>query len=281
MIEILPENLSKFIQLIGLQEVAKGRYVPRRVLFAESKQGLKHIEPRWLQYSPEVSAEVISDLVGELIVEGPKLGHLPWHRPRPAFQLGEHSLIWARTSDEPHDVDELLRLWEAVLMDGENCEREITCPNCGRVAPILWKAAGCTGCLVRRLNSESGSWRWIAIGAPPLLRKDLMDLKVFLWAWDKVGCCPRCGSRNIRMRRIFLDFPKTRGPILPLWEMDKGDLRPEVQLRRETQLRAFTRGVMRATVECPQCGFMEMEFIGDQEGGRFPPIQWDELNGKG
>jgi len=272
MIEILPEKLSNFIQLIGLQEVSRGRYLPRKVLFAERKQGLNPLEPRWLQYSSGVAAGVISDLLGELIVEGPKSGPLPCPRPRSAFQLGQHSLIWARTSDEPHDVDELLRLWEALLMDGENCENQTPCPRCGRLAAILWKAVGCTDCLVQGLACECGSWRWIVMGAPALLRKDIMDLKVFLWAWDKVRGCPRCSSRRIRIKRIFLDFPKTRGPILPLWEMDKGDLRPEVQMRRETQWKAFTRGIMRTTVQCPQCGFIEMEFIGDQEGGRFPPI---------
>ena len=281
MIEILPENLSSFIQLVGLQQVGRGRYVPSKLLFAQRRHELNPLEPMWLQYSSGVSAEVISDLVGELIVDGSKSGPIPFRRPRPEFQLGQHSLIWARTSDEPHDLDGLLRLWEGLLLDGEKSERKTLCPNCGRQALILWKDVGCTGCLVQGLASEPGSWRWIVMGAPPLLRKDLMDLKLFIWVWDKVGCCPRCSSRRIRVKRIFLDFPKTRGPIIPLWEMDKGDLRPEVQMRRETQWKAFTRGIMRATVECPQCGFMEMEFIGDREGERFPPIPWDGPCGKG
>lgn len=281
MIEILPESLSRFIQLIGLQEVGRGRYLPKKLLFARRLENKNFLEAKWLEHSPQVPIEVILNLVAEWIGEEPKGGALKSSPPRVTLEPGQRPLIWIPFQMELHEMEDFLLYWEKILMSGrEDGGRKAPCPNCGSQAYVLWKDLGCTRCLLNGLRDEYSSWKWILIGASPLMRRDLMDIQIFLWAWGKIEVCPRCSSRKIRLRRIFLDFPKTRGPVVPLWNMAKEDLRLETMLIRERQLRAFTRGIMRVTFECPQCGFMEMEFLGEEEGARFPPIQWDEIGGK-
>ena len=100
------------------------------------------------------------------------------------------------------------------------------------------------------------------VGGPPLPAGGAGELRAFVEAWRRVGSCQRCGSKAIRIRRLLLDFPRARGPLLPLWELSKTDMLPERALLRERQLRVFTQGLLCVTLECPQCGYMEREFPG-------------------
>jgi hypothetical protein len=77
-----------------------------------------------------------------------------------------------------------------------------------------------------------------------------------------MGPCERCGAERIRIRKITLDFPKSQGPVYPLWEVSPEDRSREADHHRQRQLEAYTRGFMRITVECPHCGFMQREFPG-------------------
>jgi hypothetical protein len=59
-----------------------------------------------------------------------------------------------------------------------------------------------------------------------------------------------------------MDFPRTTSPLYPLWEIRQGDRTPEGEQRRARQLEIFTKGLMRVTLECPQCGYLEREMPG-------------------
>lgn len=137
------------------------------------------------------------------------------------------------------------------------------CPKCGLEGVLCWEGRGyCTRCLVGEIRQLPGLARWILVGGPALPGRGEGELGAFLEAWRRVGACPRCGSKSIRLRRLLMDFPKAQAPIFPIWELTKEDMKPERIMLRERQLRAFTEGLMRVTVECPQCGYMDLEFPG-------------------
>jgi hypothetical protein len=141
------------------------------------------------------------------------------------------------------------------------------CPHCGENASLLWEDAQqprCVRCLCREVLEEGIVSQWIWVGEKPLALGALEDLRLLVEAWRRVGSCERCGSQTIRIRRVLLDFPRAQGPLYPVWEMRRNDMNPEGESRRVRQLRVYTEGVLRATVECPQCGYLEREFTGLQ-----------------
>jgi hypothetical protein len=115
-------------------------------------------------------------------------------------------------------------------------------------------------CISRALIAPERPDLWILVGGPPLPESAVGDMRVFLAVWKRLCQCERCGSKGIRVRKILVDLPRTRGPLYPLWEIGPEDRSAEAELRRTRQLEIYTRGAVRATLECPECGYLEREF---------------------
>ncbi len=265
MIEILSSELSQAIQLVGLLRQGK-RLVPSRVLFAiveEKGQGEKIPRGLWLVSNSLVSVEALEDLVREwyqgpgekaCLVQAGKCSVCGVELDKAVGSIAGRTLCW----------EHLAGVWEELLVaqlgGGWTPGR---CAGCGLEGVFCWEDRGyCTRCLVQTIRNLPGPQRWILVAGPPLPGRGKGELRAFLEAWRRVGACPRCASRAIRVRRLLMDFPRAQGPLFPVWEITRQDMSPERIMWRERQLRVFTEGLLRVTVECPQCGYMDLEFPG-------------------
>jgi hypothetical protein len=43
---------------------------------------------------------------------------------------------------------------------------------------------------------------------------------------------------------------------------------PDAEARRQRQLEIYERGLLKVTIECPQCGYLEREFVGPESLGQ-------------
>jgi len=272
MLEVIPANLARGVQLAGLRGTF-GRGVPTRALIAfwtpdsHESSGVRGV---WLaaQRDDGLPEGAIRDLL---------LDVLPSYRAGPNGPVsqccpvcGGASPGWAATADgRPVCPTHLAELWERLAQRWFRAAQVVSCPRCGRSASFLWSQGGgifCSRCLVSSLSTDESTSHWILTAFSPLPSEMQGELRIFREAWRWVSVCLRCGSSEIRIRRILLDFPKVSGPVYPLWEMDKKDRTPGAELRRWRQLQIYTQGFMRVTLECPQCGYLERELPGVGSG---------------
>lgn len=265
MIEILSSELSQAIQLVGLLE-QEGRFVPSRVLLAlrEDADCLGFgVRGLWIGSGGSVPVEALQDLVWEWL-PGPGRKNLPVLTGKCVVcnRTGNHGVV----SVEGQSIcwEHLACYWEELLSaQAGGIGISQRCPQCGLEGVFFWGARGyCTRCLVNEIKNLPALARWILVGGSALPGRGKGELTAFLEAWRKVGACPRCGSKAIRVRRLIMDFPKAKSPVFPIWELTRQDMRPERIMLRERQLRVFTQGLLRVTVECPQCGYMDLEYPG-------------------
>lgn len=188
-------------------------------------------------------------------------GHLGYFKG--CFICGEHSQSFTTTLDGPGVCGEHLSfLWEKSLENRTGVRGDATrCPRCDRRATVLWLKDGCTQCVWEALLKQESIDRWIFVGGAPIGAGEILEIGAYIEAWNRIGCCRRCGSKKLRIRRISMEFPRARRPVFPLWEHTKGELVGREKMRRR-QLRAFTEGLLVVTMECPQCGYQEMEYPG-------------------
>lgn len=161
--------------------------------------------------------------------------------------------------------DHLPLLWEHYLKDRTGlCGDTTRCPRCHGEVSILWLKDGCTHCFWGSILQQKEVDKWIFVGGTPIALGEVSELGAYIEAWNRLQCCKRCGCRQVRIRRLSLEFPRARGPVVALWELTKGEIGRDEKVRQR-QLRAFTEGLLSVTVECPQCGYQEMEYPGLDE----------------
>lgn len=267
MIEILPGNLSRGIQLVGLRR-ERDRWVARSILIAFRKDwvgGGMLFRPAWLIAGLGVPSEAIEDLA----LEWP----LDKGLPRKALTITGGCPICGALASEGFVTNDsrsicsrhLTEVWEDKILAGSAFPGEGTCHVCGGGSPVLWQPRGpfptCTRCLLEGRQLPECE-RWMVLGGEGIPMGAKGELGILLRAWKLVGGCHRCGSKSIRMRRLSLDLPRATGPVYPLWELRREDVEPHRSRLRERQLRIFTQGLLKVTFECPQCGYLEREFQG-------------------
>jgi len=269
MIEILPGDIARGIQLVGL-DISEGHRVPSRALLAErmaQTQGPLRLRALWLETGPPAPVPVgaLRDLVSEgLPATSPPRRGAPVSSRCPICGEDAPSRVLAQDRG-PVCPRHFADLWLRQCLAGLPASLPGSCPACGNATPLLWKEEGgerCTDCLAAALLQTDMPAHWILRGGTPLPEGALGDLRVFLEAWKRVPACERCGSQGIRIRKILVDFPRARGPLYPLWEIRRDDRSVESEKRRRRQLQAYTEGVLGVTLECPQCGYLEREFPG-------------------
>ncbi|MEJ5376541.1 MAG: hypothetical protein WHX93_08175 [bacterium] len=278
MVEILSCELSKAIQLVGFVE-KDTRLVPVRVLFALSQDGAWGdftLRGLWLTCANTVPLEALEDLVSECLPGSwKKIPPVGTGKCALCGRPGQRQIV----TSQGRNVcwEHLGCLWEEILVT-QAARGSISgnCAKCGLAGVVLWGEKGhCTRCMVEDLRGFSQVTQWVLLGGSPMPARGQKELVAFLEAWRRVGACPRCGSRAIRVRRLVMDFPRAKGPLYPLWDLTREDMKPERMLLRDRQLRLFTEGLMRATVECAQCGYMDLEYPGLEsfdEGEFFFPL---------
>ncbi len=267
MIEVIPANLARGIQLVGTREIS-GRRVPTRVLmaFRAPEQQPSLVRGVWLdsERPDDLPASAVRDLVLDAL---PLSGvGTVGAGSRGCPVCGEAAVGMAMMGDgRPICITHLAELWEETGRGWFPASDCVSCPRCGRSVTFLWAQQGrtlCSHCLGSAISGGEPPTRWVVTAFPPLPSEMRGDLRIFAQAWRWISVCLRCGSPDIRVRRILLDFPKVTGPVYPLWEMDKKDRTPGAELRRWRQLHIYTQGFMRVTLECPQCGYLERELPG-------------------
>jgi|Deesub1362B_J571_1020462.scaffolds.fasta_scaffold09157_2 hypothetical protein len=286
MIEILPDSLSQGVQVVGLRRVSQ-RWRPVRILLAfetpERDEG-RRLREIWIQGGPQAPFPL--EALEDLLMDGSKASIPPngkalSQRGCPICNEKTARGVFTpegRTLCRGH----LWLAWDKALADGGRpAERPPPCPLCREPSLVLWSDGSsclCTRCLVKRRIPQDSSWKWIFHGGKVLPWGMRGELRIFLGLWSQNPPCERCGSPHLRIRKIALDFPKMPGPLYPLWEIFRNDRTEEGEARRMRQLRAYTQGLIRAVVECPQCGYLEREwpdvlqlFPGNEEDTRVAP----------
>ncbi len=268
MIEVIPACLARGIQLVRVGGFS-GNRVPISVLMAF--RAPDHHPPillRGVWLDPERSDDLPPAAVRDLVLDALPLpgGGTNEAGFKCCPVCGEATVGMAMTADgRPICMNHLPELWEQAARGWSPVSNCIPCPRCGRSVTLLWAEEGrmfCSHCLASALPGEGPSTQWVVTGFPPLPPEMEGDLRIFREAWRWISVCLRCGSTDVRVRRILLDFPKVTGPVYPLWETGKTDRNPGAELRRWRQLQIYTQGFMRVTLECPQCGYLERELPG-------------------
>lgn len=253
----------------------EGRVVPSRVLFAFREDagylgcGVRGL---WIGSGGSFPVEALQDLVWEWFPgSGRKTLPVPAGRCVVCNGRGNHGVV----SIDGQSIcwEHLPFYWEELLAaqaGGMNISGR--CPKCGLEGVFFWGKRGyCTSCMVNEIRNLPTLGRWVLVGGATLPARGEGELRAFLEAWRKVGACPRCCSKAIRVRRLIMDFPRAKAPIFPLWELTRQDMEPERIMLRERQLRVFTEGLLRVTVECPQCGYMDLEYPGLESSSKNGP----------
>lgn len=268
MIEVIPANLSRGIQLVGVRG-GSGRRAPTRVLVAfRSPQYQPATLVRGVWLDSERSDDLPTAAVRDLVLDALPLPGVATNEAgsKGCPVCGKTTMGMAMTGDgHPVCMTHLGELWEQTArgwFPSSNC---IPCPRCNRPITFLWEEEGrklCSHCLASALSGKDSPIQWVVTAFPPLPSEMEGDLRIFREAWRWISVCLRCGSSDVRVRRILLDFPKVTGPVYPLWEIGQKDRNPGAELRRWRQLQIYTQGFMRVTLECPQCGYLERELPG-------------------
>lgn len=268
MIEVIPANLARGIQLVGVQEIS-GRRAPTSVLVAfRSPEYNPSILVRGVWLDSERTDDLPAAAVRDLVLEALPLPG-GWTKDTgfeccPVCGGGTEGM--AMTGDgRPICMTHLPVLLEQTARGCSSRSSCIACPSCGRSVTLLWAEGGrilCSHCLASILSGEGSPTQWVVTGFPPLPPEMRGDLRIFREAWRWITVCLRCGCSDVRVRRIQLDFAKAMGPVYPLWEIGQKERTPGAELRRWRQLQIYTQGFMRVTLECPHCGYLERELPG-------------------
>jgi transposase-like protein len=266
MIDILPSELSKGIQLVGL-EGAEGNWHPSMALLCLRRLdagGPLELDCHWIESKPrgDLPAEAMQDLVLEGIQSRPQTPRRPDACPSCGKRISSGVFSYYGSPVCPEHVADL---WTRNLLVNFQAKAMIHCPQCGDDTAIIWHGQGtssCTACLVSRLDREEASRRWVLMSGIPLGQEALGDLQIFRGVRQRIEACTRCRSKQIRIRKIRVDFPKASPPLYPLWEVFDTDRTADVEKQRGRQLEIYTQGLLKVTLECPQCGYMDLEFPG-------------------
>lgn len=260
------------MQLVGLLE-SYGRQLPIAIFFAFHPTDVRPesplmLEGLWVEEDP--SRPYLQDALLDLLLEKGQF------RPREMGTRrspGTCPVCGKETAGGRFYTHEGLPLcprhmgeqWERNLSPWVSGRSHKSCTCCKRASALLWlrpQGSICTRCLADRVMEVPGVLRWVLFQEPPLEGGRRLDLALFLEAWRLVSRCSRCGSRRIRIRKVSWEFPRALGPILPLWESTHKESPYHVESDRQRQLEIYTHGMLKASVECPQCGYSVREFLG-------------------
>jgi hypothetical protein len=268
MIEILPSEISRAIQWVGL-DLVKGEVRPACALLAIRRGesgGARRLHGIWA--GPGKDVALVGPALADLVMDGaggsrPVDGKGAGPR-RCAVCGGEASSRLLLSGVDAACAEHMADVWTRRLAPHAG-KAAAPCPECGESWPVLWHEGGrdrCPRCLAAALLQGHPLRRWALLGGPPGPPESLADLRLFGEVWKRIFMCERCGSRGIRLRKIWAEFPRSSGPIYPLWASGRWDAAPEAEAHRRQQLLAYTQGLVRVILECPQCGYLERELPG-------------------